>query len=393
MADDILRAALVNLHQEDRFGSCWECLQAEWIVSLQDLQLAAANDTCWSSLALPIRLKVEILGLLANANLAAQSVAVQQEVVVEEAREPAAVAATDWQLFYDDGQQAYYYYNAITGESQWAENVQDQLEAVRSSSPSPLPARRPGTNANPELSQETDDSVEEKDAGSDSDSTSSEGSKHYIITERPGRGRGATGVRTRVEVEEYTIRPRSPLPPPPPLELMASAPPADMDADLLLALALGSPMPPPPPPPPYSPDVCTPPTPIPASQLTHFPGDGGSDRYPVHFKPTSPEVHGLQAEARRMLKSVFGHRAHPAPIAPAPPSEPSKITRLTEMGFSPAAATYALQLAGGDLDEATAMLLESTRRDDDEQTGELIGEAVAMPMSPSPKRVGMFRLF
>eukprot|EP00981_Chlorochromonas_danica_P001827 scaffold386_cov174-Ochromonas_danica.AAC.1 len=148
----VLRIALDHLHQPEKFESYWDYLQSEWLTTSDDLRVASEREEYWNSLKLPLRLKIELVKVMESYETNVDPV----DYSIESTSRPDRTATTatttggtttaltnantnnntvtantdanpttnndsDWELYYCEEQQAYYYYNSVTGESQWAE--------------------------------------------------------------------------------------------------------------------------------------------------------------------------------------------------------------------------------------------------------------------------------
>jgi hypothetical protein len=119
MSDQILLKALQRLNQPEKFDKYWAYLSGEWLSSKEDLTIAAKDEHVWSELKLPVRLKIEIKSIL-EEDLEDDSLALTSANPDSKTSYSEEEITNAWTLYYSDEHQAYYYYNSITGESQWA---------------------------------------------------------------------------------------------------------------------------------------------------------------------------------------------------------------------------------------------------------------------------------
>lgn len=240
----MLREALNRLHQADKFKQYWSYFQSEWISSVEDLQLAVANENTWSQFHIPLRLKVEIALLLSSSHDAEPEVASEAVEDCEQAPEE-----DPWETFFCEEYQTYYHFNHVTGESVWATEdaslypetsaAGDDVDAPQSQGfvrPRQIPSRssveqEAGTlagenrtrsdsnssgssNSSGDLSKDVairwrrQSPIEEELPSEPSLSASpamSDVSEHFIITEKPDH-------RMEFEVETYLVNKSSPLP-------------------------------------------------------------------------------------------------------------------------------------------------------------------------------------
>ncbi len=120
MSDHILFKALQRLNQPEKYDKYWAYLSGEWLSSKEDLSIASKDEQVWSELKLPVRLKIEIKNILEESLDTESYDATLPGSGADSKTHSEEEISKAWTLYYSDEHQAYYYYNSITGESQWA---------------------------------------------------------------------------------------------------------------------------------------------------------------------------------------------------------------------------------------------------------------------------------
>lgn len=248
--EKILRNCLYSLGQEDHFDRYCDYLRSEWLYSVQDLSLATKDPSIWSALQLPARLKLEILKALAEYDNNNNAYVEEDSYVAEESQQYGYAEATTpaliWMRCFSVEYNCDYYYNTTTEESSWEEPAEGyyddpdyynydqtneygdenrnsynstgegELVFLKPKTPPPTPSKSPllfkstsrrSLTATPSrqssrrIESDEDDSVDDDSKSIVSDtmddtSTSSESSRHFIISE---------GDNSKIRVESYKI--------------------------------------------------------------------------------------------------------------------------------------------------------------------------------------------
>lgn len=143
--DNILYTALEVLGQPDKFSTYYEYLDSEWLTQFNDLYVLSQDEPSWSSLKLPLRLKVELKKLLEESS---EKLSTSNEFNGEYSLEDyinGVDVGDGWILYYNEEYQAYYYYNTETGESQWVEDEYSNSQSetnIKEENSSPIKGER-----------------------------------------------------------------------------------------------------------------------------------------------------------------------------------------------------------------------------------------------------------